>query len=328
MYSLNNISLADYGILPGRAPGSNIALEGFLDMPKRLGKTFHDWLGEEGIEPYVAADELFFDSRTLSFYGYIKGANKVDCIEKLQELYTSIARLNTLVTLGTQWGDFEVYLKDRIVVDYLKEGYAAIKMVFEQPLITIQNRELPAANSVATYNIDRIPFSAFSCFVTKLNGNYDRPELKESFYTSYNAPGYQLTQVGPLEVTMELYFTAPDFLTLKANIELWHQMLTAPGVRNLNIDGTERDCFAVDGFTVNQVRVVTGNCMARLRVKLLLAFAGKPVITPYLIEPKGIQPIATEQGEFIIFNNLEEFTLLDHKGNVITDSGDSPIKVP
>ena len=47
-YRLNDIELSSYGILPGQAPGSNVALSGFLDLPKRAGKAYHSWPDEEG----------------------------------------------------------------------------------------------------------------------------------------------------------------------------------------------------------------------------------------------------------------------------------------
>src|SRR5690606_31843248 len=40
-YMLNGKQLNEYGIVPGQAPGSNLALSGAWDMPSRIGKIYH-----------------------------------------------------------------------------------------------------------------------------------------------------------------------------------------------------------------------------------------------------------------------------------------------
>lgn len=318
MYKINQIPLENYGITAGRAPLSNIALAGFLDMPKRLGKTFHNWLDEEGYEPYVDADELFFGSREIRFYGYITADSQQEAVLKLRDLYEDFGRLTDTVALNTPYGIFNCYLKDEINARYLGEGAASIVMVFEEPAVAFPNHAIPEPSTIQQYHIDFIPFTAFGSFIEETNGQYDRPELKQANFVSYNEAGYQLTKVGPLDVELILCFYAPTFNILKEGIERLHQVLGSAGTRTINIDNTERDSFAVDGFAVTQIRLTDSQCMARVRVELLMAFDGKPVVQDYLLDEKS-EGIQDESGQFIVIPPAETRELWDEQSRSIVN---------
>src|SRR5690606_8307096 len=110
--------------------------------------------------------------------------------------------------------------------------------------------------TVQQYHIDFIPFLAFGAFITETDGQYNRPELKQATFTSYNKAGYQLTKIGQSKVDLDLVFHAVDWPTLKGNVQRLHQLLGAPGTRMVNIDDTEREGFAVSGFKVTQLRLM------------------------------------------------------------------------
>lgn len=326
MYKINQIPLANYGITPGKAPLSNIALEGFLDMPKRLGKTFHDWLDEEGIEPYVAADELFFGSRGIRFYGFITAESQEDTVLKLRALYDDFGRLTATVALNTPYGIFNCYLKDKIEAKYIGEGAASIVLSFEEPNVDYPNRILPEERTIQQYHIDFIPFSAFGAFIEQTEGQYDRPELKQANFTSYNTAGYQLTKVGPLKVKLTLWFQEANFIALRANIQRLHQLLGSVGTRTINIDNTERDSFAVDGFSVSQIRLLNNKAIARVRLELLMAFDGKPVITPWLLDFRN-EGVRDSSGNFVREQVTEPFYLWDSLERKVFDKNLNPIKL-
>lgn len=325
MYKLNNIPLSNYGIYPGQAPLSNLALSGFLDMPERLGKTFHDWLDDEGLEPYVEADELFFGSRTITFHGLIAGTSQQDAVLKLREVYEDFGRLTDLIALSTPWGDFQVYLKDKIQARYMGNGWATLQMVFEQPLVAIPDEALPGERTIEQYHIDNIPFTAFGAFIEQTEGQYDRPELKAANFTSYNEAGYQLTKIGQSEVALRLWFHAADMATLQANVGAFHKLLASPGTRVINVDDTERDGFVVGGFKVNEIRSLSGQTICQLNVTLLLAFGGTPVVHDYLLNEQK-QGIMDELGRFIILDRPAQVELLDEGGyNILNEQGEKII---
>jgi hypothetical protein len=323
-YKLNSIPLANYGITPARGPLSNIALEGMLDMPNRLGKTFHDWLDEEGIEPYVEPDEIFFNGRKITFYGYITATSQQEAVLKLRDLYDDFGRVTDLIDLETPWGVFQVYLKEKINVEYLGNGSATLQLVFEEVSVPFPNLVLPEERTVRQYHVDFIPFSAFGAFITETDGQYDRPELKEAVFTSYNQAGYQLTKIGQSKIDLSLVFHAPDWATLKSNVQRFHQVLGASGTRIVNVDDTEREGFAVGGFKANQIKVMDGLAVCRVAVSLLLAFDGEPVINEYLVDEQ-IDGIMDDQGNFLSISRAETFELIDDQGRGIGTETLTPI---
>lgn len=69
----NNIDLITYGIEATKCPDSNITVKGGFDLPARMGKTGYRWDDEDGVEPYVLQDELFFGGRDIESRGFIMG---------------------------------------------------------------------------------------------------------------------------------------------------------------------------------------------------------------------------------------------------------------
>lgn len=98
MYSINNILFSNFGIIPGRVDGSNIAVSGMLDMPERIGKSFHDWTGDAGIEPYVLQPEIRHGGRSINFAGYVVGADKASAYAALNLFYKELNSYDDLVT--------------------------------------------------------------------------------------------------------------------------------------------------------------------------------------------------------------------------------------
>jgi hypothetical protein len=136
MYSLGNIVFSDYNIQPSLVDGSTIALSGFLDMPKRLGKTHHVW-HEAGVEPYVSASEIRFAGRNITFKGILNVGTKENVIANLTSFYNAINALTDLVDFKTPYGTFKGLLKQEIPVKYFDNGVAEITMVFRQPKVFV-----------------------------------------------------------------------------------------------------------------------------------------------------------------------------------------------
>lgn len=135
MYKLGNIVFSDYNIQPSLTEGSNIALAGFLDMPKRLGKTHHVWHTE--IEPYVAVSEINFGGIDITFKGLLNVGTKQNVTTNLNAFYQAINALTDLTWFYTPYGNFKVYITQEISVTYYDKGVAEITIVFRQPNVAI-----------------------------------------------------------------------------------------------------------------------------------------------------------------------------------------------
>ncbi len=316
MYKLNDIPLRNYGLRHGRATNSNIALSGFLDMPKRLGKTYHDWSGEPGTEPYVLASEIQHAGRTIVYHGYMKGDDRADAIVRVNELYTDISAFDDLATLSTPWGDFQVYVKDQIKANYYADGWVGVQIPFREPNVPTPN-DIPTGSSIDLYHIDNVPYRALGAYVTHVSDNFNRQQTKEPHFSAYGIEGYQVTKMAPMEFTQELVFMASDFASLRSNVQKLHALLAAPGTRIMNIDNMERECFNVKGFELYGIRVSDGKCMCQMRLPMVMAGSGVPVLPEYLLDADGntvLDPI------FPIRTPGQEIFLLDADGNFILTS--------
>lgn len=269
-YKLNNIDLTTYGIKAGRTTNSNIALSGFLDMPKRTGKTYHSWGDANGVEPYVSASEIFFDGRDIQFVGVLKSPSKYEAIYQLKDLYDDISAFTDKVDFETPYGTFEVYVKDEIKVEYLNNGWATLTISFRENIVEIPNPTLPTESDFQVYGIDGIPFKSYGCFVQLVKDNMNRSAIKKQEVTAYGYEGFQLTKTDLHKVSLDLVFHATSFATLKTNIGMLHKQLASEGLRQINIDTVLRESFAIDGFKVKNIKTGSNIAVAIVSVELVI----------------------------------------------------------
>lgn len=138
MYKLNNISLSNYGILPAKVTGEGIALKGCFDLPKRIGDTHYAWADEDSVEPFVDADEIFLDARTIEFAGLISGS-KTLAETNLMLFKELVAGFVGLVPFLTPYGLFSVQVKS-MQAD-VKEGVTTLKIIFIEPQLGLEVEE-------------------------------------------------------------------------------------------------------------------------------------------------------------------------------------------
>lgn len=137
MYKLNNISLSDYGFIPTQSDKSNLALKGCWSMPKRMGKTYHSWGDEHGIEPYVEDEEIRFEGRDFKLTGIIRGTDKLDALDKLQDFYKLLDSFESLVDFSCDWGLWEVYIKKEIKAKYVGDGVVTLTIEMREPVLNL-----------------------------------------------------------------------------------------------------------------------------------------------------------------------------------------------
>lgn len=132
MYKLNNIALSTYGIIPGRIEGEGIAVKGIFDLPKRIGITGKDWDDEDGIEPYVAADEIFLAGRDILFAGLLIGS-KLEIENNINLLKAFIKTFNKVVPFETPYGTVCVYVTK--ITPKIYSGGATLLIEFREPQV-------------------------------------------------------------------------------------------------------------------------------------------------------------------------------------------------
>ncbi|MGN6352815.1 MAG: hypothetical protein ACTHLB_05465 [Parafilimonas sp.] len=253
-YTLNGVDLTEYGLYPARADKSNIAIQGCWDMPARIGTTSHDWGDENGIESYLEEGMIFFGGRDIVLNLYLKGESKLDATNKLSTFYRDINAFTDLVTLSTSWGDFDVYVNDKIDVNYMREGLAKIKISFREPVCDLSGT-LPA-NISAAFGISGYSFASLGLVPLAISGQLDRPSAKPQLFKSYETEGYQITPRKERESVLTCLMLAEDYDAFKSYISALYKLFSLTQEHTLDYyNDVERPFYVRDGFKVESVNV-------------------------------------------------------------------------
>jgi hypothetical protein len=264
-YSLEGELLTDFGIIAGRAPQSNIAVEGFLDFPKRINKTEHTWDDENGVDPYVSESEIQFGGRDLVFYGYVKGDSKTDAQNRLSQFYSFIDGFNSLVDFDTPRGSFRVYINSAIEVNYFGDGLCSIKITFRQPNVVLSGGSIPTSLDPENVNgIDGVDFGVLGFTVIDfthmgvrfltLKNILERPSPKAQNTVNYFREGFQVTRPQQREYTMNGIILADDYNEFEQTVKNLYEVFRTPGTRVIYLpNDVIRLVYVRNGFTVRGI---------------------------------------------------------------------------
>jgi hypothetical protein len=310
-YSLNGINFADFGIQPGQAPGSHLAIEGLLDMPARIEKTDHDWGDRAGVEPYVSTEELFYGGRDLTFHGVAQGASRDDVATLVLELYAMLDGVTELVTLASDWGSWSVYVSGQIEAIYVGGGVIKIKIPFREPVVTLTGGVIPTSSSWDSVGgIDGVDFQALGFTLvdlelmgvrgSRLGGHLHRPAPKEQNFKSYGREGYQVTKPAARELSLTGVLEAAEFAGLETIVKNLIAVFAQPGTRLLYIPSDQiRIVFAKGGFKV--AKVTKGSLWrAMLEITLIEAEESSEVENYLLLATTVGDHVTTTVGQKIL----------------------------
>ncbi|MEL7586665.1 MAG: hypothetical protein AAGU19_08110 [Prolixibacteraceae bacterium] len=282
-YKLNNVDLETYGILPGMADGS-IAVSGCFDLPARTGETYHEWDDEDGIEPYVDADEIFFAGRDLVFRGLIR-EGRDEVYYQLKQLYDAIAAFTAPVAFETPYGTFDVLVSSISPTHY--NGLTEIEVKFREPVVDLTGGVLPATGS-GQYTIDDIPFESFGLVVGAQKDRTALPDSKTQYYTKHGSEGYQITKRKAKKLTLTGFVRGNNLVDFISKVKALYLLFSSSGLRTLNLNNEiEIECFATNGFKVTNV-YLSGSVLASFSIELListdafymlLTYAGDEILT-------------------------------------------------
>lgn len=251
-YYLDSIDLATYGIVPGHQPESNISLKGCFDMPARIGDTYYEWADEDGIEPYVEDDEIFFGGRDIYFVGAIFGT-RTQINDYLDTFYTAIEAFTDLVTFSTPYGDFDVQVKN-VSVEYL-DGAANINIVFREPVVDLTGGTLPATGS-SENTIDGIPFTSFGFYLSGTKDINSLSEMKEQHFTIDGAEGFQMTTRQGKSFDLNGFLVATNLADYLSKIKALYLLFSSEGTRSVIVNNQDPvECFLKDGFKIAGVYI-------------------------------------------------------------------------
>ncbi len=257
MYKINDTDITTYGILPSPSSPGDLALSGALDFPKRLGTTEYNWGNET--EAFVDAEDIEFDGRNLTFRGFLKAADRITFLAKVEAFKTACI---ACTIFSTPLGDFPVILKDEIkVTEYLNSNVAIITVEFWQENITFGSAGTSSGGigyKLAGYNLK----NDFGIVVEKRANDLDvakRIEVKTTgLYT-------QTEHRGPRDIQLNCTMISDNLTGLVTNMNKFHALLASEGMKTLAFpDGKTHEVYIKDGFQAQ----IKGNRIAKFYFKL------------------------------------------------------------
>ena len=287
-YILNGTDLTTYSIVAGHSDNSNIAMSGIFNLPERTGKCFYEWGDENSIEPYVAAGDLFFAGRDIIFHGSIFS----NINDNLKTFYSAINAATGLSIFETPYNSASGYIKS-VIPEYMNGG-AKIEMTFREPVVVLTGT-LPSTGS-DKYTIDEIPFSSFVLYLSKAEALHNLPELKEQLFTQYGSEGYQITKRKNKTLEFNGFIVGTSLTDFQSKVSALYKLFSSAGTRNIKInDEINVDCFAVEGFTIDNVHFY-GQVIANFQASLMAVNVN---YLNYLFS-EASEYILTEASEYIL----------------------------
>lgn len=301
MYNLGGFDLLAGGLIPIKTTDSTVALTGFLDMPSRLGKTFHDWADENGVEPYVSASEIFFGGRDLVLNGVVTGNSQAECNSRVDAIYAHIDGLTGLAALVTDWATYNVYVNAAIVGEFMPDAgqVKGVKLTIpmREPVVAMSGT-VPTSTS-SEFGIDGISFASLGGEFIELSGDRrNRTAPKGETASAYGKEPYLITKRVAGELNFKIAIKQPTFALLLEKVANLTALFAAPGLRNLTVNNDKiRSFFVKDGFKAT--RVYEGQGFSFALLECVLTESGVPGLFTDLIDVLG-DIITSNEGDVIM----------------------------
>jgi len=233
-YKLDNIDIRTYGAIPYVQHSKEcMALTGVFDLPKRKGTTEYNW--ESSIEPYVDAEDIELDGRTLTLSLCIKAADYKSKLAVLKAACVSCRKL------GTEFGEFDVILKDDVSVEeYITLNMCIVKIKFwQQHYLPTGVTILPTGGTSYTldgYNLQR----DFGVLISSRSGLEDIGKRIEVSTTKlYTQTLYREAR----DVTFKCVMKGRNLSELYESMSQFHAVCIAPGMHELCLRENELACL-------------------------------------------------------------------------------------
>jgi hypothetical protein len=264
-YSLNGNDFSTWGIIPGQAPGSHLAIEGILSMPERINKTDHAWGDYDGVEPYVSDGELYWGGRNLVFHGLVQAASRDAAHNALLNFYDFLEGLTDLAVLACDWGSWSVYVNGQIDAEYMGNGLVKVRVPFREPVVDMSGGVVPSSPDFENVSgIDGVDFEELGFTLvdfksigirgSQIEGQLNRPTPKAQDFEAYDSEGFQVTKTEARQYKLKGLIQAASFAGLEATVRNLYAVFSQPGTRVLYVpDDMIRVVFVKNGFQISQV---------------------------------------------------------------------------
>lgn len=311
IYKLNNIDLAErFGFIPRQSGNTNLAISGCWDMPERIGKTFHDWEDQDGIEPYVAGPEIRWSGRDILLTGLLKGDDQADGLAKLYDLYAHISALDSVALLECELGSWNVMVNGEVKAEHISEGWYLVDIPFRQPVVYINAPVVEPSDLGNELGIDSRSFADLGFIFLRLEQSYNRPAPKGLTITSWPYESERVNKIEAREIKLQGVFLSPDYSTFKNRLNGLYSLLAQPGLRSIIVDGQVlHRVFVKDGVQVQDVRI-TGDGQVTAVITINFTEGEASVINwDYLADAEGNIILNDEGNKLLIIPDDTEVVM-------------------
>jgi hypothetical protein len=235
-YKLDNIPLSSFEAMPGRG-SQYFALEGMLDLPKRIGNTERDW--GTSIEPFVQVEDIQIDGRTLTLNVIVKHSK----VENIKSAGVACK------ILSFDYDSFNVVCRDEIEVT--PTGiYDFVKIRFWQNDFSLKPVTIIPSASGA-YLLDNFNLNKdFGIYIAQSNDLANTAKRIDAGTTEfYIRTGYRDTR----EITLNCSMSGNNFENLYKKMNQFQSVLMQSGLRTLTVGNNKFNIYFKDGITVNTV---------------------------------------------------------------------------
>lgn len=286
-YHFYNIEVEDFAITAARAPGSNIAVSGFLDFPRRIEKAFHQWPDEDGVQPWLHADLMHYGGRDIDFYG-IANVGSLAVLQQGVANFKAAVKAeeaaNGLTTFETLWSTHNVYLRGELEITRLIDGVATIKIPFREPypdLSGVVPAEVPGNN----LGIEKIPWNTLGIIPLELAGRFNMAGLQQMSASVYGKEAYESVAHGANLRTFKGVLNYPNMAALVAGCSTLYAILQQAKLLRLKLfsDDESRTFFNTEGFTVRNIMVESNRVTALIEMTIIEDSVVEDIVSDWLI---------------------------------------------
>jgi hypothetical protein len=126
------------------------------------------------------------------------------------------------------------------------------------------------ANTSGSYTIDGIRMNLFGLYYSKGGGLRNLPEMKEQFFTKYGSEGYQMAKRKTRSFDFKAILMATSLSDFQTKVKNLYFIFSSAGMRDIIINNEiEIICFAIEGFTIENILLFGGELIADFRISLI-----------------------------------------------------------
>lgn len=240
-YKFDDIDISSYDAFPYIGKTDCIAITGIFDLPKRKGTTEYNW--GTGIEPFVDAEDIELDGRTLILSLVVRSENVKSQLDKLKKACISCRHLTT------GFGSFNVICKDEISVEeYVSLNMAIVQVKFwQQSYIPAEIAINPSGGE--NYVMDGYSLNTdFGIYVSSRSGV---EAVGKRIEIGTTLPYMQNKYRELTTLTLKCTMLGDSLQRLYSSMSQFSALCISPGLRNLILKGNERmKIYFKDGITV------------------------------------------------------------------------------